>query len=199
MIKAIVFDLDGMCFHSSDFFSNRLHKEKGVDLEKIIQFFKNEFIDCQKGLKDMKTELEKYFEDWGFDDVDSLLEFWFSDGNLDEGMISIICKLKAKGIVCVLGTTNEKYRMDFLKRKFKLQDIFDHIVVSYEVGHRKPDKEFFDRILEIIGMNANEVIVCDDKEEHADVLKEIGFIPYLYTNIREFKQFLEFKKIISFP
>ncbi|MEA3429876.1 MAG: HAD-IA family hydrolase [Nanoarchaeota archaeon] len=196
MIKAIVFDFDGMVFHSSDLFSNRLHREFGIEMEKIIPFFKNSLADCQKGLKDLKDEVEPFVSDWGFDDVNSLLNYWFNDGALDNEMVVFIKELKVAGVVSVLATNNEKYRFEYLNEKFKLNELFDHVVVSYKLGYRKPEKLFYENVLKLIGFNSDEVIICDDRKEHVKEILSMGLKSIFFENLGQFRE--ELNEIISF-
>lgn len=190
MIKAIVFDFDGMVFITKEFFSDRLNRDFGINKDDIIEFFKTEFDDCKRGKLDMKEVLEgKYLQKWKWNkSIDELFEYWFSDGVLNQEMINLISELKKKGIKCILCTSNEKHRMDYVNRKFGFNEIFDEIVYSFEVGELKPDKAIFDAILDKSGFVPEEILYCDDKEKNVDYGKKLGFKVHLFKDFEEFKR-----------
>lgn len=188
MIKAIVFDLDGMVYLTTEMFSDRYAREFNVDPEILVPFFKNQLVSCQNGEMDLKNELTKVMMSWNWQGtVEELFAYWFDDGSVNEQMMDLIYKLKDKGVLCVLCTNNEKYRLEYLKEKFNLEEVFDFIVTSYEVGQRKPEKEMYESILDKIKLKAEEVMICDDKEKHVEMLASWGFIPHVYKNYEGFK------------
>jgi len=63
MIKAILFDGDGVTLVKQGYFSDKYAMEHGVPVEKIMPFFRNEFKTCQLGKADMKEELVKYLSE----------------------------------------------------------------------------------------------------------------------------------------
>lgn len=189
MIKAIVFDLDGMIYLTKEMFSTRISRDLDIPLEDVLDFFKKHFGKCKRGRKDLKEELEKYISRWGWKKgLDALLEYWFKDGKLDREMIDLISELKQKGIVCVLCTDNEKYRVEYLKRNHGIDRIFDIIVASCETGYMKPERGIFDEILETTGLPADQIIFCDEKEKNVKVAEEFGFIPLLYKGLEDFRK-----------
>ena len=66
MIKAVVFDFDGMFADEGGQFSEKFVKKYGIPMEKVIEFFKGEFGDCLIGKADLKEEFSKYLEKWGY-------------------------------------------------------------------------------------------------------------------------------------
>ena len=76
MIKAIVFDLDGMVYLTREMFSDRYSREFNLDPEIMVPFFKNQLTLCQDGKADLKEELEEVLVDWKWDkSVDELLDY----------------------------------------------------------------------------------------------------------------------------
>jgi putative hydrolase of the HAD superfamily len=189
MIKAIVFDFDGMVYHVDELFSTRISKEFNIPFEDVAEFFKNEFSKCQSGELDMRDVLQKYIPRWGWKkDVNAMLDYWFEDGYLDPEMVELVSKLKKLGIICALCTNNEIYRLNYLKEKHKINEIFNPIIASCEVGFRKPDPKIFDELIKALSVDANEILFCDDKVEFEETAREMGFIPHTYKNIENFKE-----------
>lgn len=119
--------------------------------------------------------------------MDALLEYWFEDGKLNQEMLKIVKELQSKGIKCGLCSNNEKLRIDYLKKNFRIDELFDFAVFSFEVGARKPDKEMFKRVLAHTNAEPGEVLFCDDQEKIILAAKEFGFKTYKYRGISNFK------------
>ena len=184
MIKAILFDADGVIIRS-EFFSTTFSKEYGTSAEVLQSFFNGDFLDCVVGKKDLKEELEKRRESWGWpDSTDALLGYWFSAEHIvDTGLVSVISRLRSAGIACYLATNQEKYRTQYLIDEMGFADIFDSIFASCYLGVRKPQPEFYQSILTEIGNPLpNEVLYFDDSHSNIDAALALGINAEFYTD-----------------
>jgi len=190
MIKAILFDADGMIV-TGERFSNRLAREYGITLEKTDDFFKKEWSDCILGKTDLKTVLAPYLSEWGWQGtLDELLDFWFDEkyNVVDTRFREIIKKLQSKGFKCYLATNNEKYRTDSLVKNKEMGSWFDGVFSSAYMGVKKPDPTFFQKILDGIDLKKEEVIFWDDDPENIEGAEHFGLATELYTDFDSFKE-----------
>lgn len=68
-----------------------------------------------------------------------------------------------------------------LVRKMGLDwSLFEHIFVSSEIGVQKPDSRFYHRILDNIGLQAEEVIVVDDDTDNILMALSLGLQGVVY-------------------
>lgn len=187
MIKAIIFDTDGMTVNS-EMFSVQYNKDYGVPMGNLLPFFKNEFQPCLVGKADLKKEIENYLPTWEWkDSVDRFLSYWFdAENHVDKRIVEAVEKIKKFGIKCYLATNQEKYRTQYLRNKMGFSKIFDEVFSSAEVGYKKPQPEFFEYILKEIGLNKDEVQFWDDTEKNIQGAKEFGFDAQLYQNFEGF-------------
>lgn len=187
MIKAIIFDTDGMTVNS-EMFSVQYNKDYGVPMDSLLPFFKNEFQPCLVGKADLIKEIENYLPTWGWkDSVDKFLNYWFdAENHVDKRIVEAIKKIKKSGIKCYLATNQEKYRTQYLRNEMGFSKIFDKVFSSAEVGYKKPQLEFFEHILNETGLNKDEVQFWDDTEENIQGAKEFGFDAHLYQNFEGF-------------
>ena len=189
MIKGIIFDTDGMVV-ITDMFSVKYCKEYNVPYEVILPFFKNEFQPCLIGKADLKEQIKPYLEKWGWkQSVEDFLDYWYkAEHNVDQRVVDEIEKLKKSGIKCYLATNQEKYRTDYIKNQMGFSKVFDQIFSSAEIGYKKPQVEFFDRVMAEIGFKKDEVQFWDDTEKNVLGAKEFGLDARRYKSFDEFQR-----------
>ncbi len=197
-IKAVIFDADGMVIHNTIWFSKRLAKEYGIKEELLAPFFQNEFQDCLVGKADLKEELKKYVKEWQWQGtVDDLLAAWFkSEDNPDERVLEVARELRAKGINCSLATNNEKYRTNHIAEQMGLGKIFNKIYSSPVIGYKKPQVEFYQYIIDDLGLSKDEVVFWDDEAKEMEELKKQGFMIEKYADFESFQNKLKLLALI---
>jgi putative hydrolase of the HAD superfamily len=173
------------------YFSQRFSKEFKVPREKLLPFFENEFQLCLIGKADLKDELKKYLDQWGWEkSIDDLLSYWFiNESNLDEKIIKSVNNLRKQGIKCYLDTNNEKYRVQYLIEDLGLKDLFDGVFSSCRLGYKKPQPEFWSAIYNQLGRpNKKEVLVWDDNKENIASAENFGFYAEFYANFEAYEK-----------
>lgn len=192
MIKVILFDCDGPIIKRTKYFSQRLiDLGFAIDSEKVRNFFENEFLSCETGKADLKEELSKRMELWGWPKgVEELMGFWFKgEAEINKEMRAYIISLRKKGIKGYLSTNNEKYRVDYLWNTVGLKNFLDGKLPSAELGFLKPQVEFWEQAYtRVPKVSKEEVLVLDDVESAIHTAKEFGFNAEFYKDFTSFKQ-----------
>ena len=192
MIKVVIFDADGVLVHSDRKFSMLLSKDYGIPIEKTLPFFTGTFQDCLIGKADLKEAITPYLNEWGWHEgVDAFLDYWFkAEHIIDEELIKYIQELRQRGIVCVLATNNEKYRFQHMLEEMGLaNNVFDKTYSSAHLGHKKPDHEFFGKIVKDLGdIKKEEIVLWDDDMKNIKGAESFGIKAELYTSLKDFKQ-----------
>jgi putative hydrolase of the HAD superfamily len=119
-MKTFVFDADGViCVGES--FSVFLEREHQIPRERLASSFAGPFPECVLGRGDLKEAIAPYAVEWGWrTSVDDLLALWFRcEHVISEPALECVRALRKKGHVCVLGTNQEKYRTDYLRREMR--------------------------------------------------------------------------------
>ena len=73
-------------------------------------------------------------------------------------------------------------------------DIFDRKYFSYDVGMKKPNREFFEHVLKENNLKAEECVFIDDAPKNVDAANEIGMKGILYLSPHKLEE--EMKKIV---
>ena len=200
MIRAALFDCDGLVIQrqEGDYFSQRWARDFNIPngQEKILPFFKNEFLLCEAGKADLKVELGKRIKDWGYPGtVEELLQYWFEgESTKDPEIIATITEMRGRGVKCFLSTNNEKYRTRYLWETVGLRRYLDGMFSSATLGFLKPDVKFWGGIHERLPQMAKEEILAwDNKKECVQSASDFGFMAELFEDLEQYKQIMREK------
>lgn len=189
-IKCFVFDINEVIVNPKELFSARFEKEFGHPVENTVRFIKSGgFQKCLVGREDLKNILPEFMEECNWmGTCEELLDFWLkAEDDIDQRVIEVIEKIKAKGIPCFLATNQEKYRTDYLKNEMGLGKLSNGLISSAEIGFKKPEKEFyqylFDKIQREVGCEKHEVVLIDDDIKNIKGAEEFGFKVIHYKGI----------------
>ena len=69
--------------------------------------------------------------------------------------------------------------------------MFDAVVISGEVGMRKPEPEIFAHVLDLLGVRAEETVFVDDLQQNVDAADALGLVGVHHTTYAETAQALE--------
>ena len=96
------------------------------------------------------------------------------DAGLREPMIERTRRLKQAGFVVGLVTNNLAEFRDLWRPLLPLDELFDAVVDSSEVGVRKPDPRIFELMLELIGAAPEATVFLDDFQGNVDAAERLG-------------------------
>lgn len=194
MIKVILFDADGVMVNGERF-STALERDYGISKDFTLPFFNGPFQECLVGEADLKELIAPYLLTWGWDKgVDTFLEYWFTiEHKLNDELIAHIQELRKQGVLCFLATNNEKYRFQYMLENMGFSQSLDKAYASSSLGSKKPDHNFFLKILnELENIEKDEIFFTDDDLDNVNSAKEFGINAEMYTSFEDFKKQLEF-------
>lgn len=106
--------------------------------------------------------------------------------------LEMLRKLKAKGYrLMLLSNTNPVMYPHICETYFRqegltINDYFDDIFLSYELGAIKPDAKIFRMVIERSGVMADETLFIDDSQANLDASVRFGFETYLAPQNQDF-------------
>jgi putative hydrolase of the HAD superfamily len=196
MFKAIIYDADGMVITPPMMFGDYFAKTHNLPTEVLQKFFDSDFKACLRGEADIKQVLEPYLGQWQWTrKVEDLLQLWFNYENIvNTPLLKHIHNLRQQGILCVLATNQEKYRLEYMNNRMHINSHFDHVFASCNLGCLKPELEFFDLIMDYFKVqginNASKVMFWDDRQAYVDAASNYGFSSHRYISFPLYKQVL---------
>ena len=113
---------------------------------------------------------------------DFVLE-WSDIFRENESIGRLIASLKAEGYPLFLGSNTNVLHANHYRRQFaKTLDLMDGLVLSFEVGHIKPAREFFVACSKISDAEPGSCIFIDDVAENIDGARMVGLQGLLYRD-----------------
>jgi len=194
MIKAILFDLDGVVIKKREkMFSQRLSEQLDLSLDKILTFFNGEFRECSLGRADLREKVAPYLKEWNYKGlIDDFLKFWFeSESETNTEVLEIIESLRTRGLKCYIATRQEKYRKEYVWNEMNLKNYFDGIFCTCDIGYEKWQKEYWDFVLKDLKLEPVEIIFFCDGEKNVDCAKNLNINSFLYTDPESLKNNLK--------
>ena len=121
-------------------------------------------------------------------DPERLIGQMFGGLRLEEGMLEAVAAIKAAGYKTAL--LSNSWGVSAYPRE-RLAEIMDVIVISAEVGMRKPDREIFDFTVDKLGVDPAGCVFVDDHPGHLKAAQEAGWTTVLHRTPAETIEELE--------
>lgn len=166
MIKAILFDMDGLMFDTETAYSivqTEMFRKRGKEFTLAIK----------RPLMGKRANevIERIIDIWGtkerpenvLQEQDELLKRVFKESVAKlSGLDEIIQFLVQNNIRRCIGTSSRKFLVDILLEKYNLTNKFEFVVSGDLVSRGKPDPEIYNRCIEKIKLSPTECLVLED-------------------------------------
>jgi HAD superfamily hydrolase (TIGR01509 family) len=185
MIKAIIFDLNGV-FIQSPKLSERFLNDYKVKVE--------DFLPALQGIME-KVRMpnagnafnywKPYLEKWDVKlSEDQFFGYWFSAETENLELTDYAVRLKNDGVKLFILSNNFVERANYYKERFPfLEEIFEKIYYSWQTGFIKPDPAAFELLLHENYLQGNECLYFDDSLKNIETAKSFGINAYEFTGI----------------
>ena len=169
MIKAIIFDMDGLMIDSErvtfECYQERL---KDMNLSMDEEFYKTLLGKPIKGI------YQRFYDVYGNDfpiqnviqDVHQLMAERFETEGVPvkKGLVELLHYLKDNNYKTIVATSSNRDRVDKILAQAKITEFFDDSICGDEVTKGKPNPEVFLKSCQKLGVNVDEAIVLEDSE-----------------------------------
>ena len=187
MFSALMVDVDGVliCGRPADGkpWAFSLEEDLGVspvDLQR--EFFNPYWNDIVLGrcalVDHLKTALAKVAPALSCDDF---IAYWFeNDARLNGDLLAELRQLRAGGVKVYLATNQEHVRAAYLSDTLGLGHDVDGIYYSAALGHRKPDRAFFEQAALLSGFPVEKLLLIDDTPANVTAAQASGWSANLW-------------------
>lgn len=169
MIKAIIFDMDGLMI-DSERVTFECYQERLKDMNLTMD---EEFYKTLLG-KPIKGIYQRFYDVYGNDfpienviqDVHQLMAERFETEGVPvkKGLVELLHYLKDNNYKTIVATSSNRDRVNKILAQAKITEFFDDSICGDEVTKGKPNPEVFLKSCQKLGVNVDEAIVLEDSE-----------------------------------
>lgn len=192
MIKAVLFDIGGVMTDSMAAAMDRLSRLTGATAQDIAEVIfggygvesGNPWHRVELGelaLPDFVDQARKVHGDRiGTLDAAVMIQV-FGTLRVHPEMLEAVRAVRRRGIRTAAVTNNARELAGIWRAAVFVDDLFDLVVDSSEVGLRKPDPAIFQLTLDKLGVRAEETVLLDDIAVNCDAAEQLGIRPLLVS------------------
>jgi putative hydrolase of the HAD superfamily len=187
VVDAVLFDFGGV-FTDSPFEAVRaMGADMGAPIDDVIEIVFGSYDDdtdhvwhrCERGELDLDTTRQS-IRDAGRElgveiDLFEMLKYMSSDGGPRTAVIDRTRRLRAEGYATALVTNNVREFREFWRPMVPLDELFDVVIDSSEVGVRKPDRRIYELALRELGaVDPTRGVFLDDYPGNVEAARRLG-------------------------
>ena len=167
--------------------SDRISDELGVDVAALYRAYTVTRAERSIGaFNGPEGDMTAIVEAAGFESrpelIDSLvaMERRFTETGVEvwEDSLPVVFELRQRGVRTAL-VSNCSHSTRGIVDRLGLVDAFDEVILSFEVGLRKPDPAIYREALRRVDVQPDRAVFVDDQQEYCDGAASIGIQTYL--------------------
>ena len=188
-VKAVCVDLDGMFFTDTSFQTFKtslapyIEKEKRdyvLALSPQMKAFKTGKMSETDYRNRVQQELNLSLSH------EEIFQILRESYEINPEVEQLVKELKRKGYQLCICSNNFPTRIRELDKKFNFLSLFDTVILSYEIGAMKPDKQIFEALLQKTGCQPAEIVYADDKESNLLEAKQLWISTFVFKDVEEY-------------
>lgn len=195
MIKTIFFDLGNVLIHvDKERAIREIARLPGLNLNIVKQISESNLEEeFEKGHFSADEYIDKLQREYGIlTDVtlDRLIDIWQQPFEIIPEVWELIPVLKKQARLVLLSNTNDLH-IRAVRKKYSILDELDNLILSYEVGSRKPEEQIYRAALKIEDILPEESIFIDDLHENVVAAQLIGIRSHQFQHVEGLRTFLQ--------
>jgi len=123
-------------------------------------------------------------------------EFTSWDRGPLDGSIELLERLYGRYLLACL-TNNNELHWPRLRDEFGFGKYFQRAFVSHELGLMKPDREVFQRVVEDLNLEPEEILFFDDNPECVDSARSVGLRGFVARGVADLEVILQREGILA--
>lgn len=192
MIKALLWDVDGVLITPPKFASDHAIDIYGLKKDKVKLFFDKLWPLCIIDKLKLENCISTMIETSYFNNKSNeYINFWFEyESTLNNNIFEIVSKINERNITQVIASNQERLRTDYLWNELGMKMYFDNIFTSSILKVAKPSSSFFYQILQNLNIKPQEALFIDDDLQNVQSANKIGILSHQYVNLENLHVFL---------
>lgn len=183
MLKAVVFDADGVLQEPSESVIELLRRELALptaETEAVLRRIYDAERPCMIGQADFLTELRRVLKEVEREaSFDAALAAWRAI-RVDAACLDVVSALRAAGLSCFLASNQHSYRASYMAKELGYERFFDRVFFSCDFGSVKPDRSYFERLLREMAVPPSDALFIDDGPRNVEAARSLGMNAHLF-------------------
>jgi HAD superfamily hydrolase (TIGR01509 family) len=197
-IRAVYFDLGGVIVRTGDREPRtKLAERLGMSYEELAKaVFENESsLRASLGAVSPQEHWADVIQRLGLppSEADSVRQEFFAGDTLDLDLINFLRSLRPKYRIGLLSNAWSDMREYLISQK--IDDAFDQLIISAEVGIMKPDARIYQLALEKLGVTPDQAVFVDDSIVNIEGARAVSMYAIQFT--RPDQTVEELKKLLN--
>lgn len=197
-IAVVVFDLGNVVVkfdHNISAF--KIARRYGLDQKKVYDLFFDSNI--VKRLDEGSIEPRRFHQkikqylniDIGFEDFKDI---WNDIFYVNKPIVPLIKKIKKRYRIFLMSNTNSLH-FNYIRKKFKIIDVFDKVILSYKVKKRKPHLKIYKYMINLASVSPEKIVYIDDRPELIEGASKLGIKGIVFKDVISLKKELRMFKV----
>lgn len=181
-VEVLLWDCDGVLQHGRFDWRSRLDGAVRPGFARRVFEAELPALRGERPLREVLEELlrlEREQSDHVPISVEDLLSIW-EQFDLDPEAITVLMAVRDLGVPCMLATNQQDHRVRHMREVRGYDDLVDGSYYSSEIGAMKPDRIFFERVLDDLGMAGEQVGFVDDVPANVESARSVGIRAVLH-------------------
>ncbi len=195
MIRTLLLDLGNViCPFSHERMCEQIGSICGQTSEQVRQFlFDDQWLTALETGQISQDEFQSRLESHANRTI-AAPELWhaFCDiFSLNVSFVNAVAAFKSKGYRIILLSNTSSPHAEYVFREYGLTDLFDDLVLSFEVGATKPQAAIYEQAIKVIGCAPHECFYTDDIQHYVIEARKHGLQAELFQGTDQFLSQLE--------
>ncbi len=194
MIKLVLFDLGGVVVDMpNQRYYKYLAKISRIAASEVSMRIREDTTPLERGQITMDQFTRDVADDLGIKESKIRWVYYFTTlSHLNKEVAAIVKKLKKNYIIAFLSNIDKERYLYAKSHTLKsLMPIFDYTFASYEMKAVKPGVKIYQKVLDTVGVKAEEVLFIDNDAHNAYAARKAGLKAIHFTSVPELKKDLK--------
>ncbi len=189
MIKAILFDFGGVLGSDADTIFLQVLENNGITRAEAERLWEEHWPNLKLGkcgVDEIWNGVEARYG--GRVDVEQVRKEYNASISIDGEMLDFAKSLQDKSLRLAILANEAREWMQVKREKGGLDQVFEKVYGSADIGLAKPDKGVYELVLRDMGLKGKEVVFIDNLERNLVPAKELGMRCIIFRGLSYLKE-----------
>ena len=188
----VVFDIGNvlLSYRPHEYLRGLFFDEEHAKLYGKIIFGSNLWLDLDRGITNEKkvvAQLTTRYSEHAAE-IRRILAHWYSMLTPLQDSIELLSNLKEEGHSLYALSNFHREAFRYVRSKYPWFDLFDGMVISYEINAIKPEPEIYEALIDRYGLDPRQSVFIDDVWANLVGAEAFGFYTIQFTSVKETTQ-----------